>query len=103
MTGNKGQEKQAPGDKRARTDDVNVSLFLSHFDWILGVGVSTRSLMITEEGGRCIVKMRERSITRWAETVPGTGEQAGETTYFVGEREREVVVRKKEDGPECLC
>ena len=46
--------------------------------------------------------MRERSIISWAGTGPGTGEQAGETTYFVGEREREVVVRKKEDGPECL-
>ena len=53
MTGSKGQEKQAPADKKVRTDDVNVSLFLSHFDWILGVEVSTRSLMITgtEEGG----------------------------------------------------
>lgn len=49
------------------------------------------------------MKMRERSITSWAETGTGTEEQAGGTTYFVGEREREVVVRKKEDGPECLC
>lgn len=97
--------EQAPSDKKIHTDDVNVSLFLSHFDWILGVGGKHK---IADDhgrggGGERIVKMRERSITSWAETGTGTEEQAGGTTYFVGEREREVVVRKKEDGPECLC